>query len=57
MAWRARAKLIAGAVALLLSGSAFGGQEAPTPQYGGSLEVGTVYVTISALSWDNYDFA
>jgi len=27
-----------------------------TPKYGGSLEVGTVYVTISALSWDAQDF-
>ena len=26
------------------------------PQYGGSLEIGTVYVTLSALSWDNADF-
>jgi peptide/nickel transport system substrate-binding protein len=56
MGWRARG-FIAGAVALLLSGSAFSGQEGPTPQYGGNLEIGTVYYTISALSFDNYDFA
>ena len=56
MGWRAKG-LMAGAVALLLSGSAFGGQEGPAPQYGGSLEIGTVYYTISALSFDNYDFA
>ena len=56
MGWRAKG-LMAGALALLLSGSAFGGQEGPAPQYGGSLEIGTVYFTISALSFDNYDFA
>jgi peptide/nickel transport system substrate-binding protein len=56
MGWRARG-LMAGAVALLLGGTAFGGQEGPAPQYGGSLEIGTVYYTISALSFDNYDFA
>jgi peptide/nickel transport system substrate-binding protein len=27
------------------------------PQYGGTLEIGTVYVTISALSWDPADWA
>jgi len=26
------------------------------PQYGGTLEVGTVYVTLSALSWDLADW-
>jgi len=54
MGWRAKG--LAGALALLLSGSAFGGQEGPAPQYGGSLEIATVYYTISALSWDNNDF-
>jgi peptide/nickel transport system substrate-binding protein len=48
---------MAGAIALLLGGSAFSGQEGPAPQYGGNLEIGTVYYTISALSFDNYDFA
>lgn len=56
MGWRAKG-LMAGAIALLLGGSAFGGQEGPAPQYGGNLEIGTVYYTISALSFDNYDFA
>ena len=56
MGWRVKG-LIAGAAALLLSGSAFSGQEGPAPQYGGDLEIGTVYYTISALSFDNYDFA
>jgi peptide/nickel transport system substrate-binding protein len=27
-----------------------------TPKYGGALEIVTVYATISALSWDNYDY-
>ncbi len=57
MAWQAKASwLIAGAAALLLSASALRAQEGPTPKYGGSLEIATVYYTISALSWDNYDF-
>src|SRR5262245_43384260 len=30
--------------------------QAETPQYGGTLEVGTVHVTISALSWDPGDW-
>jgi peptide/nickel transport system substrate-binding protein len=55
MVWRAKG-LIAGALALLLSGSAYSGQEGPAPQYGGNLEVGTVFFTISALSWDSYDW-
>ena len=29
---------------------------AETPKYGGALEIGTVYVTVSALSWDPADF-
>ena len=28
----------------------------PTPQYGGTLEIGTVYLTLSALSWDLADW-
>ena len=31
--------------------------QAGKPQYGGKLEIGTVYSTISALSWDPADFA
>ncbi len=27
-----------------------------SPKYGGTLEIVTVYATISALSWDNYDY-
>jgi len=54
MVWRAKG-LIVGA-ALLLSGNAWGGQEAPAPQHGGSLEIGTIFYTISALSWDSYDW-
>jgi peptide/nickel transport system substrate-binding protein len=27
-----------------------------TPKYGGALEIVTVYASISALSWDNYDY-
>ena len=30
--------------------------QAAKPQYGGTLEVGTVYITLSALSWDPADF-
>jgi peptide/nickel transport system substrate-binding protein len=31
-------------------------QKIETPKYGGTLEIATVYATISALSWDNYDY-
>jgi peptide/nickel transport system substrate-binding protein len=31
--------------------------QAEEPQYGGTLNVGTVYVTLSALSWDPVDWA
>jgi peptide/nickel transport system substrate-binding protein len=34
-----------------------GGARAQAPQYGGNLEIGTVSVTISALSWDPGDYA
>ncbi len=33
------------------------GAHAEEPQYGGTLNVGTVYVTLSALSWDPVDWA
>ncbi|TXL81924.1 ABC transporter substrate-binding protein [Vineibacter terrae] len=49
-----------GAIALgigLLGGqSAAQAQSSGKPQYGGTLEVGTVYVTLSALSWDPADW-
>jgi hypothetical protein len=32
------------------------GRERHKPHYGGTLEIGTVYLTISALSWDPYDW-
>jgi len=41
------------AAAGLLGGNA----AAQTPKYGGNLEIGTVSMTISALSWDPGDFA
>jgi len=31
-------------------------QDGQKPQYGGTLEIGTVYVTLSALSWDPHDW-
>jgi peptide/nickel transport system substrate-binding protein len=31
-------------------------QKMEMPKYGGTLEIATVYATISALSWDNYDY-
>jgi peptide/nickel transport system substrate-binding protein len=49
------AGLAAGALALGLSAGA-GAQAPEKPQYGGTLEVGTVYVTLSALSWDPADW-
>jgi len=39
----------------LTAGSAVA-QKMEAPQYGGTLEVVTLYPTISSLSWDNYDY-
>lgn len=50
-----RGAAIAAAVALALAaGSAFAQAEAP--KYGGTVEIGSVYPTISALSWDLADW-
>ena len=48
-----------GASAVALSLALWAGTlraQAEKPQYGGSLEIGTVYVTLSALSWDTADW-
>src|SRR5436305_11346014 len=42
--------------ALALAAAAASAESAEKPKYGGSLEIGTVYVTISALSFDPADF-
>ncbi len=52
--WHALAPSFALTTALALSPLV--AQAQGKPQYGGKLEVGTVYVTISALSWDPADF-
>ena len=44
------------ASALLLMGGSVSAENGVKPQYGGQLEIGTVYVTLSALSWDPADF-
>src|SRR5690606_5291078 len=50
-----RGAAIAAAVALALAaGSALAQAEAP--KYGGTVEIGSVYPTISALSWDLADW-
>jgi peptide/nickel transport system substrate-binding protein len=41
--------------AILLSGNAFA-QNAEKPQYGGTLEVSTIFATLSALSFDHKDW-
>lgn len=46
--------LLSGALGLALAGTAQA--QAEKPQYGGTLEVGTVYVTLSALSFDPADW-
>ncbi len=46
--------LLAGAMGFALAGTAQA--QAEKPQYGGTLEVGTVYVTLSALSFDPADW-
>jgi peptide/nickel transport system substrate-binding protein len=50
---------LAGASALCLAltaGAAWAQTKMETPKYGGSLEISTVYATISALSFDSYDW-
>lgn len=50
-------KLRTGLAALAFAVAASGAvAQAQKPQYGGTLEVGTVYVTLSALSWDPHDW-
>ena len=44
---------IAATLAFTSPGSA---QSEQPPKPGGTLEIGTVYVTLSALSWDNADW-
>jgi peptide/nickel transport system substrate-binding protein len=47
----------AGALTFALAAPAAGQTfKMETPKYGGALEIVTVYATISALSWDNYDY-
>jgi peptide/nickel transport system substrate-binding protein len=48
-----QALLAAIAAGSLMTGAAFAQEQ---PKYGGTLEIGTVYVTLSALSWDPYDW-
>lgn len=47
-----------GALTFVLAAGPAAGQsfKMETPKYGGTLEIVTVYATISALSWDNYDY-
>src|SRR5689334_2148249 len=50
--------ILHGAFGFLLA-FAFGSAAAQTaakPQYGGSLEIGSVYVTLSPMSWDPQDW-
>ncbi|MBL8673852.1 MAG: hypothetical protein JNL07_03110, partial [Rhodospirillales bacterium] len=55
---RTKGALLAGALALGIGASAGGAaaQAPEAPKYGGTLEIGTVYVTLSALSWDPADW-
>ena len=49
-----RSMLFGGAMALAMASGAIASDE--KPKYGGSVEIGTIYVTLSALSWDAQDF-
>ncbi|MGY2849071.1 peptide/nickel transport system substrate-binding protein [Bradyrhizobium sp. USDA 4509] len=52
-----RAAGIGGLAAAIIAGSAFAQDfKMETPKYGGTIEIATVYPTISTLSWDNYDY-
>ena len=44
------------AVTLVARGAGVGRNRRPPPKSGGTLEIGTVYVTLSALSWDPADW-
>src|SRR3954468_24659050 len=46
--------LLAGA--MMLGAGAASAENGEKPQYGGALEIGTVYVTLSALSFDPADW-
>jgi peptide/nickel transport system substrate-binding protein len=50
--------LLAGAIGLAasLAAPALADEAGKKPQYGGTLELGTQFVTLSALSWDPYDW-
>lgn len=37
-------------------GTTWAGSKLETPKYGGSLEIATIYASMSALSFDNYDW-
>ncbi len=50
-----RRALLGAAAAALLCVGGVQAQDAAKPQYGGTLEVGTMFVTLSALSWDPHD--
>jgi peptide/nickel transport system substrate-binding protein len=51
-----RRSILAGAAALALATGPVLAETKDKPQYGGTLEIGTVYVTLSALSWDPADW-
>jgi peptide/nickel transport system substrate-binding protein len=50
-----KSRVLAAGVAMALSAGGAAAQ-AEAPKYGGNLEIGTVYVTLSALSWDPADW-
>ncbi|MDB5575004.1 MAG: dppA3, partial [Bradyrhizobium sp.] len=55
--FRAASRLAAASVAAMLSFAVpASAQSEQTPKPGGTLEIGTVYVTLSALSFDNADW-
>jgi peptide/nickel transport system substrate-binding protein len=47
---------IGGLAIALAAGPAFAQTKIETPKYGGTIEIATVYATISALSFDSYDW-
>ena len=49
-------RALSGAAAALLAIGGAAAQQAEKPQYGGTLEIGTMFVTLSALSWDPHDW-
>ena len=51
-----RNRIVAASLGLMLGAGAAIAADDGAPQYGGTLDIGTVFVTLNPLSWDPYDW-